>query len=408
MHNRIMPYINSVSKDIVTNIIANIIPVAILQLVALPYIARNLGDEKNGLFLTILAILHFIIPITSGTLSTAKLLLDGEYKKLKQDGDFNLWLSIYSLLNIIVVVVGCLIYSDSVSIIELWMICTLSLIWMIRDYLLVEFRLSLIYKKILSNNVVLALGLFIGILVFEYIPHWYTVFFCGYCAALIHALISTTLIKEPFKKTILFSQLSGTITKLTSASILGMLALNLDRLLLFPLAGGTLVSIYYSASIIGKIMMLISSPISNVFLSYFVKINQIQIELLHKIFFASLGFGILTYIIILSVSPFLLDWLYPLWSEESLRYVPITSAVSAIELVISITNPIVLRFCGVNCLIRIQTIYFVFYITIGLIFYHLWGLFGFATGVVIASTIKAALIYYYSLSVFQNSKKQFD
>ena len=42
--------ISKISKDIIFNIIANLIPVAVLQLMVLPYIAGELGDEKNGQF----------------------------------------------------------------------------------------------------------------------------------------------------------------------------------------------------------------------------------------------------------------------------------------------------------------------------------------------------------------------
>ena len=96
-----------------------------------------------------------------------------------------------------------------------------------------------------------------------------------------------------------------------------MLAVNMDRLLLFPLAGGAIASIYFSASIIGKIVTLISSPISNVFLSYFVRIKQLTMKNLYGLLILSGILEIMAYGVILLISPLLLRLLYPQWWAES-------------------------------------------------------------------------------------------
>lgn len=175
MQIKIPSNLNKISKDIIFNIIANLIPVAVLQLIVLPYIANELGDEKNGQFLTVLALLHFIVPITSNSLSTARLLLNQKYQEDKITGDFNLWLSLYAVLNIGLVVIGCLFYFNKINTIDIISICLLSVVWMIKDYLLVEFRLFLTYSKILINNLFLTLGLLIGAYLFNFFSHWYII-----------------------------------------------------------------------------------------------------------------------------------------------------------------------------------------------------------------------------------------
>lgn len=395
MQIKIPSNLNKVSKDIIFNIIANLIPVAVLQLIVLPYIANGLGDEKNGQFLTILALLHFIVPITSNSLSTARLLLNQKYQEDKIIGDFNLWLSLYAISNLGLVVIGCLLYFDKVDTIDIATICLLSVIWMIKDYLLVEFRLSLTYSKILINNIFLTIGLLAGTYVFTFFPKWYIIFISGYGVAFIHAVLSTSLLREPFSKTYEFKHLSNVIIKLVAANILGMLAVNMDRLLLFPLAGGVMVSIYFSASIIGKIVTLISSPISNVFLSYFVRIKQLSLRNFYRILILSAILGISAYAIIILVSPLLLKWLYPQWWIESMKYIHITSGISSIELVTALTMPILLRFNGVNVQMKLQTIYFILYLVCGLLLYQFWELKGFALGVMLATLSKMCLISYY-------------
>lgn len=390
--------IKSISQDAIVNIVANIIPVIVLQFVVLPLIGKYIGGEKYGSFLAILAIIHLIITITSGSLSNARLLLNKKYEQEYESGDYNFFLVTNALITIVVVASGCFFYSHDLSLVDIIAICFLSVIWMVKDYLIVEFRLSLSYTKILYNNVILALGFLIGLWLFMIFTHWYVIFLCGYLASFIHILINTSLLREPIARTRLFSQLSKYLYKIIIANIIGMIAVNFDRLLLFPLVGGTLVSVYYSASIIGKMMSLISSPISNVFLSHCVRANDISSNktLIFILLITTLA-GIALYIVCLMISPFILDLLYPSWSEESLNYVPITSAIAAFELIATIINPLALRFCNINYQIKIQSIYFLIYLITSLSLFYFFGMMGFASGILIATITKVCVIYYYTM-----------
>ena len=153
-------------------------------------------------------------------------------------------------------------------------------------------------------------------------------------------------------------------------------------------------------------MTLISSPISNVFLSYFVRIKHISLSNLHRLLIITVGLGLIAYFVILLISPFLLEWLYPLWYHESMQYIPLTSGISALELVITLTNPILLRFCGVNTQMKLQTVYFLLYLLCGLLFYQFWGLIGFATGILLATFIKMILTCYHLIKSISTINKK--
>lgn len=380
------------SLDVAINVIANVIPVIILQLIIQPIIAKKIGAEDNGLFITILALIHFVVPTTSAALCNSRLLFSTQ--KREEKGDYNIYLALFSVLNLFVIVVGSLLYIRNASLIDVLLISLLSVIWMWKDYLIVDFRINLNFTNILINNIILSIGLLIGLLFFYCLNlNWYVIFLCGYILSFIHAFIKTDLIQEPIKRTRLFSNLTKVIWPIVFANIFGMLAVNFDRLILFPLVGGTLVSIYYSASIIGKLISLISSPISNVFLSYIVRIDAFTIRKLNVLYLVMFVGGLFFYIICILASPFLLNMLYPLWAKESIVLVPITSAVAVFDLIISITNPIVMRFCDINYQIIIQLAYLVIYAISGFLFYNIWGLLGFAFAVLTSSVVKVILIY---------------
>ena len=389
-------FFKSMSKDVAINIMANAIPVVLLQFLVHPFIANKIGAEENGLFVTLLALLHVVVVITSSSLSSTRLLLQKEYEARNVRGDFNLYLCVCVIVNIVVVISGELFYSQEISWRDLLMITILSLIWMVKDYLLVEFRLSLNYSKILWNNIFLSVGFLIGLLLFVYAPYWYTIFLCGYIFSFVHVIGETKLWREPIKTSIMFSKMSNTFWKIVMAQILGMLVVNFDRLVLYPLVGGTLVSVYYSASVIGKMISLVSAPISNVFLSYVVRVESMSINSLNMIYKLSLGGGVIFYMICLLVSPFILDLLYPLWKNDSMAYVPITSAIAVVELIVAFTNPIVMKFCHINYQVKFQFVYLLLYSVGGLGLYFGFGLMGFAVGAFCASLIKAVLIYSYA------------
>lgn len=384
--------LRSFSFDVTINIIANLIPVFILQIVLQPIIAAKLGAENNGLFVTMLALLHFVVPVTSSALCNSRLLLNDQYKGEK--GDFNIYLLFFSFINFLVVVGGGVFYISNASAADILLLSSLSLIWMLKDYLIVDFRIKLNYTNILINNIVLSIGFLLGLFFFYFFElSWYVIFLLGYLFSLIHVLIKTNLINEPIKKTPLYSKLKKTIWPIIFANLFGLLAVNFDRLFLYPLVGGALVSIYYSASIIGKLISLVSSPVSTVFLSYIVKLDVITTKKLNIIYLIVLSSGVAFYVICLLLSPFLLKMLYPLWAEESMLLVPITSAIAVFDLIISVTNPIPLRFGKINYQIVIQLTYLVVYILMGFLFYNLFGLLGFALGVLVASFVKALFIY---------------
>lgn len=47
-----------------------------------------------------------------------------------------------------------------------------------------------------------------------------------------------------------------------------------DKILLYPLLGGTMVSVYYAATVFSKVVSLAITPINSVALSYLSKINK--------------------------------------------------------------------------------------------------------------------------------------
>ena len=102
--------------------------------------------------------------------------------------------------------------------------------------------------------------------------------------------------------------------------------------------------------------------------------------------------AVIAYFACLLVSKPLLILLYPEWALESLEIIRITTATAMMSLMVSIVNPIVLRFCKIDRQIIINFISLTVYLFSCLIFMKLYGLPGFAFGVLLAYAIKLLVL----------------
>lgn len=342
--------------DIIFNIISNGLPTVLLQLVVYPIVAYKLGATKNDLFLVFMSVVHIIVAATSGALCNTRLLLSSNYKHYKLKGDFNLILFIYSIISIFAFSIVSYLYDDY-SFMDLFLLIILGVFWMIRDYLIVAFRLKLEFLKILYNNIILSLGIILGVTIFETVYcNWRIIFIVAYGIALIHVLIETELLKEPFIKTKLFKKTFRKSLVLTCSSCIGLIPSTCGTLFVYQI-GDTWTSIYTSALIIGKILSMISTPLTSVLISYIVRIKVISKKQFTYLTMVLLVLGTGGYILCyLSAKP-ILNFLYPMWALQSMKLVPITIGIAITDLLSQLINPIILHFGNEKWQLIIQGIY---------------------------------------------------
>ena len=135
-----------------------------------------------------------------------------------------------------------------------------------------------------------------------------------------------------------------------------------------------------------------STPLSNVILSYVVKIKDFKIKF-KKIYIVIAVAGLIgAYFLMNAVSIPLLNFLYPEYSNESLAYVPLTTVLGLITLLTLISNTLVLRFSKPRWQIIANGTYLSIYFVVSLTLLHFYGLYGFCVGNIIAAIFKFAII----------------
>lgn len=378
--------------DSLLNITATAIPILILQIITLPIIGSILGGDEYGLVVTLISLFTLLSTPFGNVLNNIRLLKNDEYEKENIKGDFNYLLIRSIILSSIIVTVGTIYFEGSFSIKSILMIVLISSINMIREYLIVSFRISLNYKGILLNNIILGFGYVLGTIAFYFVGYWQLIFISGFGLSLIYIIKNSSLLKEPIFKTKFFKKTVYSSRILLISSLLKNLMGYADKLLLFPLLGAKAVSIYYSATIIGKIISMAINPINGVILSYITKTRKLGLNKI-VLLLSVLGIiGVLGYFMSIMIGPLLLSVLYREWANESIKLLYITSATVIIGVISSMINPFILRFTNINFQLIINGIHFTLYIICAYIFYNLYGLIGFCIGILLSNVINLILM----------------
>ena len=379
-------------KNLAYSFFAYALPTAVLQFVVQPMIAKRIGAEANGQYLTLMSLNFFLVGITASVLNTVRLLQDKRYDEKKIKGDFNIFFLFYVLIIAILMPAGYAYYIKSIRWVDIGLYIAIGWLYLYHDYIFAQYRLKLQYNKILINNVIMVFGYGVGLLVFMLTSKWQFVFICAYLFTFVYDYCNTDYIKEPVRKTFLFNETLGLIIPLTVSSFLGSSVTYFDKLLLYPLLGGTSVSIYNTATIVGKILLMVSAPLSSVFLSYLVHENELKVDLRFKQYATIVALLIVGYATCVIVGDPLTSYLYPDWAFESQKLIPITVAASLFLLLGNCINTVIVRFFKAHLQIVIQSIHLALYLVLSLIGLKTYGLFGFCMGVMISNCIRLILI----------------
>lgn len=397
--------------DMGLNIGATFIPICILQLLLLPLIGGRMDIEQYGIMTSITALMTMISHTLGGTLNNVRLLCDLKYTEEQVKGDFNILLVIAATINMIIMFIGTWYYEGYLNVLNITLVIMSTIINLLREYFIVGFRLNLNYKAILINNSMLALGYVLGYVVFFATEQWQYVYLIGGLLSLVYVLKVTQMHREPYKLTKFFREVTTKgLILLISIALANMLNY-VDRLMILPLFGASTVSIYYVSTLLGKVIGLGIGPICSVILSYISKIEKLPKNSFKVMLLVACTLGAVGYGFCIIISKPMINILYPLWADEAMKYIPITTFTAIITMLCSVINPMILRFCNMKWQIVINASSIIIYgiFTLGLV--DKYGLMGFCIGTLVATFIKLIImliIYYISnkeKNIYKKEKK---
>lgn len=373
--------------DIALNIFSNAIPLILLQLIVLPHIASALGENKYGTTIALISLVTLFAQPIGSAINNTRLLKDEEYNKRVIQGDFNILLLFGVIISSIPIVIGSIKYLENSSYTTILLLLTITITTILRIYYLVDFRINLNYFSILISSLILSIGYYLGWLAFRFTQQWELVYITGNLAVLLYIYRKSNIYKEPFRITELFYSSLSTVGILLLSSFLITATSYADKLILYPLLGTTSVSIYYSATVISKLVGMVVAPINGVMLSYLTKIKSLERKYFFQLLLVATILAVIGFLVSVNLSEYALIYLYPKWASESLEIIYYTTGAAMISLISSAINPIVLRFCRKSIQIVINGIYLLSYLCFSLFFLEIGGLEGFCIGILLSKIV---------------------
>lgn len=381
-----------VALDMLINLAGTGLGLAVLQLIIYPIVSNQMDSDSYGQMLSIMSTVYIVSGTLGLALSTTRLVRRVRYEEQNIEGDYAL-LSLICLAAAAVVLPPILVfYFKTVDVIDVLLILLIGLFNFTSSYYIVGFRIRINYKAIFIDKVFCCIGYAIGYGLFCLFHRWEFIFIMAFLLESVYCAVMTKLVREPIRKTALFSETGKTFVNLGIASLLSRLLTYFDKLLLYPLLGGTAVSVYFAANIFGKLIMMTIEPITNVVLSYLSKHKTVSKSLWKTVVPAAAAGCALMYFVCLLISKPVITWFYPQWAEEAIGLVPLTTLCLALSSFISIMWPFTLKALESYKQIILNSVGIAVYIIAALLLYQSSGIRGCCIALLLSHVAKLVVM----------------
>lgn len=307
--------LNSDNRKKILNLIYSVGATAVfnmvIQFLVYPDFERRLGSEQYGVVLSMISLVSIIAGSCGYAVNCSRLL--GVTTGRNNNGDYNLILLAMGFIGSLIGV-AYLFYLDIASPLTVGLYIALMFTTMLRYYSEVDFKLSTNFFRYMIYYLLVSVGYIIGLFVFHLTEQWMLALILGEALAFVYVCIRGTLYRRPMiKKSDDLRPIFASIVFVLISSLIDNLTLNADRILLLSLTGdGTAVTTYYIASLVGKVIALLTVPINALLISYLVRYSGALTRKLWSIVIgAAIVFGGAAFGGCMLVSPWLIGILYP-------------------------------------------------------------------------------------------------
>ncbi len=376
-------------SDYVYNIGGMLLLQGVLQLVIYPLINYFQGESVLGDVIYYMGIVYIFAQAAGYALCQIRLVSRKEYTTT--NGDYLLLGGIFA---IVFAVIGGIIVSFKITGCELVGFLAILVLSIFRYYCSVQYRLTLDFKFCFKYFLWICIGHVIGAGFYFVTDLWYLIFIAGEFAGIAYVFARGTILK-PEKLSQNKKVLSIAVLSLCLSYLLTYLMENADRIILHNMINAEAVSLYYAASLIGKTALMFVGPINTITLSY-VSANEKNLtkgEFLNT-FKIYTVVGIVFYLLCLVGTPIFVKIFYPNLYDGIHGLNIIVNAAQIINLTASLPMILILASLGSKYHLRINALYALVYIPLGITLAYLFGLRGYAVASLVASIVKFTAVFF--------------
>lgn len=384
------------SKDFIFSVLALVIYNGVLQLVIYPGLNSRMGVEAFGTVLYLISIIS-VMGSGFGTAASYSRMM-AKKDRTQENGEYNLFLLIISGISLVVTFVS-LIALKELSVSYFGMIFALMLITVFRYYADVEYRMTIRFADYFLFFTAVSVGYVLGLLLFPVTGNWVLALFVGELFGIVYTVIRGHIFRRPFTKLSPdYKENLSSAFVISCSNLLSALILNSDRILLRLSVGAREVTVFYTASLIGKIVAMLTTPLNGVIISYF---TNYKIKLNKKLFTAvsalMLLISVLGALVCTVVSYAFVKIMYPSVFEEATRYFFLANLSQILFFISGSLMVIVLSFTAEKLQLVINIIYVLVFAVVVVPLTFTMGLMGMAIGLVITNLVRLVVTYLYGL-----------
>jgi O-antigen/teichoic acid export membrane protein len=390
--------LKSFSRDLSYSVAGLVCMNGMLQLAVYPVLQSTMGAEAFGIALSLFSVISIMCCAFASGANYSRMVAAAHDDIVA--GDYNVFILVVSLVSVVVAVVSAIWvgWDDAANIFGL---STLMVFSVLRYYGDVDFRLSLDYRGFFLYYLVVSLGYLAGIglvyfgrSVFDLTQWWWVSIALGECAAFVYVLRRGRLYRRPyFQRSDIFRKHIRSIAVLSSAYLLSAVIMNADRILILAFIGSAEVTVFYTASLLGKTVALLTSPLNGVVIGYLSKRKEGIAKRMIVLFSGIMtGVGIVLTALTVVASYILVRILYPGVFDAAQPLFLIASIGQVLYFLGETMLVVLLRMVNERYQLVINGAYAVLFFSLAVPLVVTVGLWGMAWAILIAASIRFAAI----------------
>ena len=386
----------SASRDFLFSVLALVIYNGVLQLVIYPGLNSRMGVEAFGTVLYLISVIA-VMGAGFGTAASYSRMV-AKKNRTQANGEYNLFLLMVFGVSLVVSFVALLVLKE-LSIFYYLQIFLLMIVTVSRYYADVEYRMTIRFVDYFLFFAAVSVGYVIGLLLFPLSRSWVLTILLGELAGIAYTVVRGRIFRAPFREMSPdYRENLKSAWVISFSNLLSALILNSDRILLRLAVGAREVTVFYTASLIGKIVAMLTTPLNGVIISYF---TNYRIKITRKLFAL---IGLLTLVLSMvgafvctAVSYVFVRIMYKDVFDEAVNYFFMANLGQILYFISGSLMVIVMSFTKEKLQLLINVIYVVAFAVIVVPATFALGLKGMAVGLVITNFIRLLITFFYGI-----------
>ena len=382
----------NIASDLVFSIAGLMLMNGMLQFLINPTLNNWMGEAAFGNYQSIFAVVS-IMGTTFGVAANYSRMVRSREKK-DTNGDYNFFLTVITVLSV-AVAAGTLLVYKSFNTAHFILLSVLTVATVLRYYGDVNYRMKLNYKGFFVYYAIITAGYCIGLLLFKFVsPIWMITILAGEVAAILFVFFNGDIFRG--KKLLTRSEHFGGTMKsvgvLSTTNLLSAVAQQSDKIILGLAMGGEAVTTFYVATLLGKVISLLTTPLNGVLIGYLTKYEgKLTRKMIAVFAVVLLGLGLIALLGCFIASEIFVKLFYPDVYADAEQYFFIASAGQVFYFISNCLMTVILRVASEKYQMYINIIYVAIYAATVIPLTMSFGVWGMAIALLITNGLKFAI-----------------